>query len=356
MLFLLRKIRRKLLTDNKVTTYLLYAIGEIVLVVVGILIAVSIDDWSEQKKLLNQEDAYLKRLIAENKQDVQSFDLIINETKNALQSIDVFCKALNDQNTSDSALLAATHQYMIYGSVVPTFGASRSTFDDLSNTGNLKVITNYDLRNKIVQHYAEIQKVQERLNIDIDWAVGLDMPFYFEMDAMKFVPNTAHLFPKSTEKELANELRKNKLKYINSAAGGYWVDQDVIDLLTQLKTQTEVLIKQMESELGIESQQTLPDPLAAGWEGESVCEVLQENADVRVLECTFPPGVGHERHYHNPHVGFTIAGGKMRITDTTGTRVVDVIAGSSFESKGVEWHEVLNVGTTTAKFLIIEYK
>jgi hypothetical protein len=51
MLFLLRKIRRKLISpDNKALTYLLYAIGEIVLVVLGILIAVSIDDWNKQKE------------------------------------------------------------------------------------------------------------------------------------------------------------------------------------------------------------------------------------------------------------------------------------------------------------------
>ena len=51
MLFLLRNIRRKLLSsDNKVISYLLYAIGEIILVVAGILIAVAIDDWNERKK------------------------------------------------------------------------------------------------------------------------------------------------------------------------------------------------------------------------------------------------------------------------------------------------------------------
>ena len=57
-------------------------------------------------------------------------------------------------------------------------------------------------------------------------------------------------------------------------------------------------------------QQTkLPDPLEAGWEGEKVCEVLQDNEAVRVLRCTFPPGVGHEKHFHAPHVGYALKGG-----------------------------------------------
>ena len=44
--------------------------------------------------------------------------------------------------------------------------------------------------------------------------------------------------------------------------------------------------------------ETLPDPVAAGWQGRSVCEVLREDVDVRIFRCVFPPGVGHERHFH----------------------------------------------------------
>lgn len=100
----------------------------------------------------------------------------------------------------------------------------------------------------------------------------------------------------------------------------------------------------------------LPDPLQAGWNGNSVCELLEENKSLRVLKCTFEPGIGHERHYHNPHFGYTLAGSKFRITDTMGTREVQVISGSDFYSKGTEWHQVLNVGDSTAVFLIMEPK
>ena len=101
---------------------------------------------------------------------------------------------------------------------------------------------------------------------------------------------------------------------------------------------------------------TLPDPYEAGWDGEKVCEVLQDNDNLRVLKCTFPPGVGHERHYHNKHFGYTLAGSRFKIKDTTGTREVDVPTGSSFSNEGITWHEVLNVGDSTAVFLIIEPK
>jgi len=98
----------------------------------------------------------------------------------------------------------------------------------------------------------------------------------------------------------------------------------------------------------------LPDPLAAGWKGEPVCELLHESSRQRVLRCSFPPGVGHERHFHAPHFGYVIAAGRMRITDATGTREIEPATGSSWVSDGVDWHEVLNVGDTTAIFLIVE--
>ncbi len=101
---------------------------------------------------------------------------------------------------------------------------------------------------------------------------------------------------------------------------------------------------------------SLPDPLAAGWKGVPVCELLHEDSDHRILRCTFEPGVGHERHFHAPHFGYTTKGGRMQITDESGTRAVDLSSGGSFTSDGVDWHEVLNVGETTTEFLIVEAK
>lgn len=108
--------------------------------------------------------------------------------------------------------------------------------------------------------------------------------------------------------------------------------------------------------LGCDSNHNLPDPLEAGWQGRKVCEVLEENAHLRVLKCTFPPGVGHEKHHHDRHFGYTLAGGKFIITDTTGTREVEIPTGYSFSNEKVEWHQVQNIGDSTSVFLIVEPK
>jgi len=98
----------------------------------------------------------------------------------------------------------------------------------------------------------------------------------------------------------------------------------------------------------------LPDPLEAGWDGKPVCEELHSDEQQRVLRCTFPPGVGHERHYHAPHFGYILEGGRMEITDSSGTRTANLTTGATWTSEGIEWHEVLNVGDQTSAYLIVE--
>ena len=100
----------------------------------------------------------------------------------------------------------------------------------------------------------------------------------------------------------------------------------------------------------------LPDPLAAGWQGRRVCEKLHEDEAHRILRCTFPPGVGHERHFHAPHFGYALSGGRVRITDASGTRDAELATGSQFVSPGTKWHEIVNLGDTTIAYLLVEPK
>ena len=104
------------------------------------------------------------------------------------------------------------------------------------------------------------------------------------------------------------------------------------------------------------AEKNLPGALVAGWKNKKVCELLQVDEMTRVLRCTFPPGVGHERHYHPAHFGYTLKGGTMHITDASGEREYTGVANSSWQNEGVAWHQVVNIGDTTAQYLIVEQK
>lgn len=104
------------------------------------------------------------------------------------------------------------------------------------------------------------------------------------------------------------------------------------------------------------STDSLPDPLAAGWLGEEVCQLLAENERFRTLKCTFPPGGGHDKHFHAPHFGYALSGSTFRIEDSAGVREVELKSGSHFTSEGVDWHKVVNIGDSTSVYLIFESK
>ncbi|WP_245963005.1 DUF6090 family protein, partial [Ulvibacter antarcticus] len=67
MIKFFRKIRQKMLTENKFSKYLIYAIGEIALVVIGILIALSLNNWNQKKSERNSETQYIFSLIEDAK-------------------------------------------------------------------------------------------------------------------------------------------------------------------------------------------------------------------------------------------------------------------------------------------------
>ena len=100
----------------------------------------------------------------------------------------------------------------------------------------------------------------------------------------------------------------------------------------------------------------LPHAFDAGWEGQKTCEILFEDDSARVGRCVFPPGIGHEKHYHNPHFGYVLEGGALRIVDSTGEREVTTQAGGDWSTTTITVHEAMNIGETTTSYLIVEPK
>ena len=81
MIQFFRKIRQRLLNENKLTKYLLYAIGEIFLVVIGILLALQINNWNDLRKQKQKEKFILRDLHQEFVFNRKLLDSIINQTR-----------------------------------------------------------------------------------------------------------------------------------------------------------------------------------------------------------------------------------------------------------------------------------
>jgi quercetin dioxygenase-like cupin family protein len=103
-----------------------------------------------------------------------------------------------------------------------------------------------------------------------------------------------------------------------------------------------------------EQHENLPHAFDAGWAGQKTCTVLFEDESVRVGRCVFPPGTGHERHYHNPHFGYVLEGSTLRIVDHNGERTVTTETGGTWSTDAVTVHEAVNSGDATTSYLIVE--
>ncbi|WP_332913853.1 DUF6090 family protein [Algoriphagus boritolerans] len=99
------------------------------LVVIGILIALQINTWNENRKLDQQEISYLNRLIQENKSEILTFKAEIEQLKNNNEKITNLSLAFKNENSSDSLLVLSAREFMIYGSLYPRFNPSISTYE-----------------------------------------------------------------------------------------------------------------------------------------------------------------------------------------------------------------------------------
>lgn len=154
-----RKIRMKFLSENRVTRYFFYAIGEIILVVIGILLALQINTWNNER----QERA-LERISLENLRE----DLIIQkEIIEGQLEVEARYIAL-----ADSCMLFLSHElsagetYDMLSELASrrTFVANRATFDNMGASGEVVLISDPELQNALVRYYQQLDYTKSVVN------------------------------------------------------------------------------------------------------------------------------------------------------------------------------------------------
>ena len=148
MIKFFRKIRYVLMEKNKTGKYFKYAVGEIILVVIGILIALQVNDWNQNHKLKYLEIEILNDFKSSLLIDMKDYNNTIKRGNNAKNSMDIILTHLeNDLPYSDSLKFH-------FGNITDTWttGINRSVFESLKSEG-LSIISNKDLRIEIVKLY-----------------------------------------------------------------------------------------------------------------------------------------------------------------------------------------------------------
>lgn len=164
MIKFFRKIRQQLISENQMGKYLKYAIGEIVLVVIGILIALQINNWNENRLHQKQLMAVYKRTLTDIENDIEELTAIVKHH----DSIEyIFKRVIQDSITPDlfdvglSRLITANSAI----TTLNTAGVNQLKALNTNDSLSLKIIEIYDQMKLVIIDNLEIDINQQSENL-----------------------------------------------------------------------------------------------------------------------------------------------------------------------------------------------
>ena len=162
MLRFFRHIRKQLMEQNKIRTYIFYAIGEILLVVIGILIALQVNTWNENRIQRNQESHYLEKLTEEMNGIREEAEYMLEFAELQQKHAQMVLESLQtghmpDNATSGEMLIAIQHNGW-----APHPNYVSTVWNELKSTANLSLIQNRTITDQAGKIYASIDRILSR--------------------------------------------------------------------------------------------------------------------------------------------------------------------------------------------------
>lgn len=213
MIKFFRRVRQQLLSENKFSKYIIYAIGEILLVVIGILIALNINNTNEIKKQRAKELHYLNNIKSDLKMNIAHLDTYIASREIAINSANTIIKHYEGVPVKD---LDAFSFYTVNIYTWRKFFQINNTFQELTNSGNLALISNDSIKSILLnmETLYKVMKDQEE-HFRYDAELLLYEPSYNMMDMNSIVQNYTYKVTNGTmgeDRNLSQQEYDNMLK------------------------------------------------------------------------------------------------------------------------------------------------
>lgn len=181
MINFFRKVRQRLFYENRFTKYLLYATGEITLVVVGILIALQVNNWNENRKDRVHAVKILKSLEQEIRQDSIYFDKVFHVEESVLLVASQRLFEEHSMNEVDTKYDSTLGTYFRYASFTPVIKYTDNAYKELANSNLLDQIRSEELKETLLSYYGQIDflvKYSEEAN-QLSNNLGNDLAQYY---------------------------------------------------------------------------------------------------------------------------------------------------------------------------------
>ena len=253
MISLFRKTRKQLADDNKPGKYMRYAIGEIVLVVVGILIALQINNWNEEGKERAKEVHYLKNIKTDLYLNIEELDRYIATRIKAIESASIILEHFEGKPLTDLKEFSE-HTINIY--TWRKFFQNNNTFQELVNSGNLALISNDSIKSTLLNIESQYKVMKdEEAHFRYDAEVLLYEPSYGMVDLNYALKSLTYKMSNGQAGEDVEfpreqyELMLKDLKQKNGFVMAVWEFGAMNAQMEEMKTMCQQLISLIESEI-----------------------------------------------------------------------------------------------------------
>jgi len=163
--------------DNKPLKYLRYAIGEIVLVVIGILIALTINNWNENRRESKKEKIVLANIHKEFKENKIQLDTVLYRHRKVRYSCSKIINLFPIKSKPEAEVLDSLSVYLYDSFGGYTFNPSQSSINALMSTSSFDIISDENLRNLLVSWNDLVKDYQEEEQYARDYTWNQYDPF-----------------------------------------------------------------------------------------------------------------------------------------------------------------------------------
>lgn len=232
MIKFFRLIRMRLISENKFSRYLIYAIGEIALVMIGILLALQVNNWNEHRKSKIEERDILQRLQLDLIDDIKTLQYQLDFKKDMIESYKICLDILSEEK------FATKEEFMNHFSSILQVGAVKlnmTTFNNLQTTGQIRLIKSNELADNIVNYYnTDFTLWQSALR---DYTRNITAPYLLQFD---YIPQLSIIDLHGNQIEMTGQSKdfKKPEKTLEDYKNNYFI----INTLRQKKYNLEALI------------------------------------------------------------------------------------------------------------------
>ncbi|MCF6295569.1 MAG: DUF6090 family protein [Flavobacteriaceae bacterium] len=252
-----------MIKENKASKYMLYAIGEIVLVVIGILIALSINNWNQSQKEKRIETQYLNNIVRDLNEQLNSIETQMQMEQNFYEAASYLIEDYNkDHEFTLDSIFYKRATLLIYRK---TFVITDPTYTDLISSGNINIIKNQAYKNQLLNFYQELERIEKiiqnnnSLIVDQHYIAaflknGYSYENLFEVYGESLAKFPGHVVVPNYETDI-QEISKNvilkdenKLALMNAITLRQTLALGHYEFLLSAKSNTKSLIKELENE------------------------------------------------------------------------------------------------------------